>query len=943
VRSILEFEGLQVYFIKINKWVAKSSGKFYLFPFDNKIEFILFGILYLKEVMLGNNYWQKCLAASLVCLLGLFSPSFGEEGQTSTHDILKNFTWREIGPANPGGRITDIEGVPSNPYIIYVGAATGGLWKTTNAGTTWEPLFDDQPNASIGDLAVSLSNPDILYVGTGEANNRNSSPWGAGVFKSVDAGKTWEFVGLKETHHIGRVIIDPENPEIVYVAALGHLWGINEERGVFKTTDGGENWQKVLYLDERTGVTDLAMDPEDSSILYAAAHERLRDRFDAGDPVDQWGPKAGIYVTKDGGQNWTKATEGLPTDEMGRIGLDTARSKPGTVFALVSTQKTRSFRPGQEPKEEKLELNRGGIFKSTDYGKTWTHMNMHNNRPSYYSQIRVDPNDENVIWTCGSPLAYSDDGGKTLAIGPEVQGDTHIDYHALWIDPNNSDHVLVGGDGGINITYDRGKNWDIITHIGLAQFYAITADMREPYYVYGGLQDNGNWGGPSRSRRGSGIVNNDWFPLSNADGFVCQVDPTDYKTVYYEIQNGYLMRLDLRNWQTTVLRPQSPPAKKGERREQYRFDWNTPVIISPHNPHTLYLGGNKLFKSVDRGDSWNAISPDLTADPESQYSAIVSIDESPLKPGLIWIGTSDGNVQISRDDGARWTLMNEKMTEAPKNYWVKRVEASNHVLGRAYVAFDGHRNDDQAPYIFVTEDFGETWKKITNGLPEGSVYVVREDYKNPDLLFAGTEFAAYISLNRGETWERFMNGLPTVPIHDLYIHPRDSDLIAGTHGRGAWIVDNITPLQQLSSDVKEKDVHLFDARREVQWVRSYEWTWVPDKRFKKPNPPTGSSIFYHLAKELPDPVKIAIIDITGSVVRNLEGPKEGGLHRVFWDFRENPPQQQTGRSGQSMQQRFRRLSPMVAPGEYLVRLTAGDKVLTTKLVVEKDNPDYLGR
>ena len=890
-----------------------------------------------------NSNPSKCFVVSLALILGLFTPTLSQAAQTESYDLLKSFTWREIGPANPGGRITDIEGVESNPSIIYAGAATGGIWKTANSGTTWEPIFNDQPNASIGDLAVSLSNPDIIFAGTGEPNNRNSSPWGSGVFKSNDAGKTWEFVGLKETHHIGRILINPKNPDIVYVAALGHLWGTNEDRGVFKTTDGGKSWQKVLYLDERTGITDLAMDAQDNKILYAAAHERLRDHFDAGDPVDQWGPKAGIYITLDGGQNWTKATRGLPTDEMGRIGLSAAPGKPGTVYALVSTQKTRSFRRGEEPQEEKLDVNRGGIFKSTNYGKTWTHMNMHNNRPSYYSQIRADPNDENVIWTCGSPLAYSEDGGKTLKIGPEVQGDTHIDYHALWIDPNNSDHVLVGGDGGINITYDRGKKWDIITQIGLAQFYAITADMRKPYYVYGGLQDNGNWGGPSRSRRGSSIVNNDWFPISNADGFVCQIDPTDFNTVYYEMQNGFLMRLDIRNWQTAMIQPRPSQAKEGEERERYRFDWNSPVIISPHNPHTLYFGGNKLFKTVNRGDSWQVISPDLTADPESRYSAIVSVDESAIKPSLIWVGTSDGNIQLTQDDGAHWTLLNDKIAGAPKSYWVKRVEASNHVPGRAYVVFDGHRHDDMDPYIYVTENFGENWKKITTGLPEGSVYVVREDYKNPDLLFAGTEFAVYISLDRGETWKRFMNGLPTVPVHDLYIHPREFDLIAGTHGRGAWIVDNITPLQQLTPEIKEKDVHLFGIRPEVQWSRSYEWSWVADKRFKKPNPPTGSVISYHLKNEISEPVKIEILDIIGTVVRDLEGSKEAGYHKVFWDFRKNPPPKQEGQSGQSMQQRFRRRAPMVGPGEYLVRLKAGDKILSTKLVVERDNPEYLSR
>lgn len=888
-------------------------------------------------------YAKRFRRSSLALLAGIFLLSMGLSAQTQTPDLLKNFSWREIGPANPGGRITDIEAVENHPEIVYAGAATGGVWKTTNAGITWEPVFNDQPNASIGDIAVSRSNPDIIYVGTGEANNRNSSPWGSGVFKSTDAGRTWMYVGLKDTRHIGRILIDPGNPDIVYVGALGHLWGLNKERGVFKTSDGGKTWNKVLYLDEKTGVTDLAMDPSDSRILYAAAHERLRDLFDAGDPVDQWGPKAGIYVTKDSGQSWVRTKKGLPSVEIGRIGLSAARSKPGTVYALISTKSTRDGPREGQVTAKKLDPDKGGIFRSTDYGATWTQMNTYNHRPSYYSQIRVDPSDENTIWMCGSPLAYSTDGGKTVTVGPKVQGRTHIDYHALWIDPNNSNHVITGGDGGINITYDRGKNWEIITSIGLAQFYAIAADMRKPYYIYGGLQDNGNWGGPSRSRMNSGIVNNDWFPLSNADGFFNQVDPTDFNTVYYETQSGGLMRLDLRTGQSLFIRPRPPVPKKGEKRERYRFDWNAPVLISPNNPRTLYFGANRLFKTVNRGDHWEAISPDLTADAASRHSAIVSIAESPLDPGVVWVGTNDGNVQLTRNGGAQWTLLNDKITEAPKHYWVKRIEASHHVPGRAYVVFDGHRNDDINPYIFMTEDFGATWKKIMDGLPEGSIYVIREDLKNPDLLFAGSEFGVFVSLNRGETWTSFMNGLPTVPVHDLLIHPRDNDLIAGTHGRGAWIVDNITALQQITPKVRKEDVHLFAVRSEVQWARTYEWTWVSDKRFYKPNPPTGSNIFYSLKDDIPESVQIEVLDITGAVVRNLKGPKEAGLHKVFWDFRKNPPRARKNTSGRTSRFRYRRRAPMVSPGEYLVRLKAGEKVLTTKLVIEKDNPGYMGR
>ncbi|MFC1477596.1 hypothetical protein ACFL6L_03910 [candidate division KSB1 bacterium] len=867
-----------------------------------------------------------------------------------SQSFFQDFSWREVGPANMGGRITDIEGVESDPKIIYAGAATGGVWKTTNAGTTWEPVFDDQPNASVGDIGVSASNPDIIYVGTGEANGRNSSPWGAGIFKSTDGGITWRFAGLKETHHIGRVVVDPSNPDIVYVAAAGRLWGPSRERGVFKTEDGGKTWDHVLYIDDRTGVIDLVMNPNDNKILIAAAYERQRDGFSGGNPATRFGEKAGIMVTEDAGKTWKRITDGLPGSDMGRIGLSASRSKPGTVYAIIETQYSErqisdrmdeEQRRQAEQQNEENKGNFGGIFKSTNYGKSWKRISGYNSRPFYYSQIRVDPNDDKVLWICGVSLGYSEDEGKT--VNTRIGGSAHVDYHAIWIDPNDPDHVITGCDGGINITYDRGRNWDVGTQIALAQFYAITADMRKPYYVYGGLQDNGSWAGPSRTRSRNGIMNFNWFVLGGGDGFYCQVDPTDFNTVYSESQNGGIRRLDLRTGQSRSIRPRPPAVPEDAQPERYRFDWNSPILISSHNPQTVFFGGNKLFKSVNRGDDWTAISPDLTSDPELRYSAIVSIDESPLTPGVIWAGTNDGNVYMTKDDGANWKLLNNNIPGAPGNYWVKRVEASNHEPGRAYLVFDGHRNDDQNPYLFVTEDFGETWRNITNNLPEGTVYVVREDYKNPDLLFAGSEFAVFVSLDRGQTWERFMNDMPTVPVHDLFIHPRDGDLIAGTHGRGAWIVDNITPLQQFTNDIQEKDLHLFEVRPEVQLASIYEWEFTTQKTYSKPNPPAGSNIAYYLRSSTRDSVKIEILDIKGEVIRNLTGPRTAGIHKVFWNFRANPPQRSGNLARPAGQRSGGRGGSAVTPGTYLVRLTTSGIEQTTQLVIEQDNPGYMGK
>lgn len=876
-------------------------------------------------------------------LLLFLVTSSGIAAQADVSNLTRGLTWREVGPANPAGRIIDVEAVEGSSHIIYVGAATGGIWKTVNAGITWDPIFDDQPTASIGDIGLSRSNPNILYVGTGEANNRNSSPWGDGVYKSIDAGETWTYVGLRETRHIARVLVHPTNPDIVYVAAMGHLWATNEQRGVFKTTDGGRNWDRVFYINDKTGATDITMDPVDTDIIYVAAHTRLRDRYDAGDPVERWGPDAGIYVSRNGGADWTRSTEGLPTIDMGRLGIAAARTSPGTVYALIGTRpppEDESRGRDEEPEEDPLNPDKDGIFKTTDYGATWVKVNDWNNRPSYYSQIRVDPNDANVIWGFASPMAYSDDGGITVESGPDVQGPTHIDYHSAWIDPDNSDHVIVGGDGGINVTWDRGEHWEVVKQFGLAQAYAISVDMRKPYYVVVGLQDNGVWVGASRGTITRGVTNADWFALSNADGFYSQVDPTDFNIIYAATQGGSIYRQDLRTGQRTDIRPSRPVVEGEEEPERYHFDWNAPFFISPHNHQTLYMGGKMVFKTVNRGDDWDIISPNLTAKQDEEQSSIVSVAESPLQTGLLWAGTNDGNVHVRQNYTAEWQDLTDNIRGVPPYYWVKRIEASHHEAGRAYAVFDGHRWNDFAPYVYATDDYGQSWTNITNNLPEGSIYIIREDHKNPDLLFAGSEFAVYMSLDRGTTWTRFMNNMPTVPVHDLIIHPRDNDLIAGTHGRGAWIVDNITHLQQLTPEVLDSDVHLFDVRQEIQWLSTYEFSWTTQKRFYADNPATGSNIRYYLKSAASDSASVEILDLEGNVLRALAGSADTGVNTVFWDQREPPPPED---ENDNRRRRGPRLGELIPPGEYLVRLTVAGEMHTTRLLIEEHKPGYLGR
>ncbi len=839
--------------------------------------------------------------------------------------ILDGLEWRNIGPCNMGGRIDDFAVVETDPKIIYVGTASGGVWKTTNNGITWEPLFDDQMTSTIGDVTVAPSAPDIVWVGTGEPNNRQSSSWGNGVYKSTDGGKTWKNMGLQDTHHIGRIAIHPHNPDIVYVAALGHLWGPNKERGLYKTTDGGKTWTNTKFIDENTGFVDVAMDLENPSTLYAAAYQRRR----RGWGFNGGGPGSGLYKTTDGGETWMRLTNGLPQGNTGRIGIDIYRSNPNVVYALV-------------------EHEEGGTFRSDDKGLTWKKMSSTNPRPMYYSKIRIDPNNDQRIWALGASMYVSEDGGINFRTD-YVRG-IHGDHHAMWIDPADSDHMILGSDGGIYFSYDRGKSWDFVNMLPLGQFYEIGFDMRTPYYVYGGLQDNGSWGGPSETWTRLGVTNADWFRIGGGDGFYTQVDPTDHNTIYAESQNGSLFRLDLRSGESKSIRP-----RPEDEEESYRFNWNSPILISPHDSNTIYYGGNKLFKSRDRGETWEA-SIDLTTQQDreqlplmgvlpdentlsrhdgiSYYGDITTVSESPIKEGLLYVGTDDGNVQVSRDGGKTWKNVTGKIPGVPEYTYVTRIVASSLEEGTAYVTLDGHRNNDFKAYAFMTTNYGDSWKNISGNLPTGgTVNVIREHPKNPDLLFVGTERGAYFSIDRGKMWVRFKGNFPNVPVDDIAVHPRDNDLIFGTHGRSIWILDDINPLMQLTNEVLASPAFLFGIRKAMMFNPYNHKGSLGQKYYVAPNPPFGALISYYLKEEAKEGVDIIITDSARKQIAVLKGTKNAGINRITWDLRYLPPEPE---EEEAAARRFRLRGPFVLPGEYRVTLKTAGQEMTKTVEVEGD-------
>jgi len=815
--------------------------------------------------------------------------------QMKEGSIFKNLKWRSVGPLAMSGRMTDIAVPGGNHYLIYVSAASGGVWKTVNNGTTWESIWDNHASNSVGDIAVADSDPNIIWVGAGENNSSRSSYSGTGVYKSTDGGRTWIHTGLSDTHHIGRIVIHPKNPDIVFVAALGHLYTRNEERGVFKTTDGGKTWKKVLGVNDNTGFIDLVMDPSHFNTLYAASWERIRRPWN----MVEYGKGSGIYKSTDGGKNWKRLINGFPTGEfIGRIGLDVSVSNPNVVYAVVDNHIARKEKPkGLDPygiQKLKKVIIGAEVYRSDNRGESWQKVNkddlrnLYSTYGYYFGEIRVSPDCEDEIYVLGVPLLRSKDGGKTYE-RLSYRG-FHVDHQAFWIDPKNTDHLMNGNDGGLNFSYDRGKTW-VDIKMPLGQFYFVAVDMKEPFNIYGSIQDNGCWYGPVTSVPGMGEP---WKSFPGGEASYIAIDPSDFNILYSEGYYGRIIRVDRKTWKTKNIRPQ---AKKGE--PPLRCNWLTPFIISPHNPYILYFGAQKLFMSLDRGEHWQAISPDLTTDNlkkrgDVAFCTLTTISESPLKPGLIYVGTDDGNVQVTKNGGVTWQKI---MKGLPAERWVSRIVASKYDEGTVYVSLNGYRDDDFSAYVYKSADYGETWDYIGNNLPGGPVNVIKEDPRKKNMLYTGTDLGVYVSLDHGESWISLCSNLPTTFVHDLVVHPRDNILVIGTHGRSVSVMD-VKLIQDFDEKIMEKEAYLF-----------------PVKPYYLPRIRRGSraeaKIYYYLKEK--EKVDIFISDKKGKKIRTLVGTGDKGINVAAWNF-----------TTDSKDPRGR----FAPAGKYNVTIMAGEKKLT---------------
>jgi len=884
--------------------------------------------------------------------------------------LLKGFTYRNIGPFRVGARTSDIA-VPDFPakdhlYTFYVATWTGGLWKTTNNGTTFEPIFDNQGKITIGDVTLAPSNPDIVWVGTGDGYCSRSSYAGDGVWKSTDAGKTWKNMGLKDSQHIPRIVIHPKNPDIVYVASMGHLYSENAERGVFRTMNGGQTWDKILFVSEKVGVIDLVMNPVNPNVLYAATYDKVRLPWQ----YVNGGPESGIYKTIDGGKTWSRLREGLPTGRIGRIGIDLCLKNPEVLSAVIENANTRPANKkeielaqsrGMEAREQEIG---GELYRTENGGKSWVKMssaddNVSGKGPYYFSQLRVDPNNDKNLFITGVSLANSTDGGKTWndldwppkRLFSKMFGDTRT----LWIDPQNSDRMILGSDGGFFVTYDGGKTCDHRYNIPLGENYALGVDMEDPYNIYAGLQDHELWKGPSNCAAERGITLMDWVAVGNGDGMFAQVDPTDSRWLYTTSQYGIHFRVDQKLGIRTSIQPARDRSKP-----PYRFIWCTPIHLSPHNSNIIYTGGQCLLRSLDRGDHWQEISPDLSTNdtakifPSSEgglpggipWFAISTISESPVTPGVIWVGTCDGKVWLTKDNGGTWTDLTPKIVAAGGRVelYVSRVRASNFKEGTACITKNGYKFDDFRPMIFKTEDFGATWTSLAGNLPNEPINVVFEDQKNPDLLFLGNDLGIYASIDGGKNWVMMNNNIPRVPVHDLLVHPRESDLIVGSYGRGIWLT-NIAPLQELNASVLAEDVHLFAPKPQAQRVaRAFGANdyLLGDAHIITPNAANGVTISYYLKAKPAGKVKVSVTDPFGKELATFDGPTDAGINTLVWDMRaggprpQGPPARGTGARPRDV------LSQWVAPGEYVVVVEVGGKKLTQKARITKTQGWSLG-
>ena len=865
---------------------------------------------------------------------------------------------RSIGPAVASGRVVGFAVHPQNRAHYYVAVASGGVWKTENAGITWSPIFDNEGSYSIGTVVLDPKNPNVVWVGTGENNSQRSVGYGDGVYRSEDGGKSWKNLGLKNSEHIGKIVIDPRDSNIVYVAAQGPLWGPGGDRGLYKTTDRGKTWKRVLYISENTGVTDVVLDPRRPDVLIAASYQRRRHVW----TLIDGGPESALHKSTDGGATWIKLKSGLPTEEMGRIGLAMAPTNPDIVYAII----------------ESID-KKGGIFRSEDGGATWKRRNEFDQQAQYYSHLVVDPANAERVYVMSVFMQVSDDGGKTLhKLGEKFK---HVDNHEIWIDPKNPNYYLVGCDGGIYESFDRAANWRFISNLPVSQFYDVTVDNQGPFYhVYGGTQDNATLGGPARTRSIHGITNEDWFNTKEGDGFQSRVDPEDPNIIYSEAQYGDLVRFDRRTGQSMGIQP-----KPGKGDPPLRWNWDSPLLISPHSHTRLYLAAQKLFRSDDRGDTWKSVSSDLTRQLDrnqlpvmgkiwgadavaknlstSFYGNIVVLSESPKKEGLIYVGTDDGLIQVTDDGGQAWRK-EDKFPGVPDRTYVSRLLASQHDANTLFASFDNHKNADFAPYVLKSTDAGRTWKSIKGDLPaNGPVLALAEDPVSPSLLFVGTEFGLFFTLDGGEKWIRLKGGFPTIAIRDLAIQKQENDLVVATFGRGFYVLDNYTLLRGLTRETLQQECHMFPVKNALLYIQSRKFG-LPGKAFQgaafyaADNPPFGATFTYYLkdniltqkekrheaekeaakkgqkspypsydqlraeAEEEAPAILLTISDQTSAKIRTLTGPVKKGFHRVSWDLRDPAAALPRPRPPESDDDLFYEepSGPLIMPGMYHVTM-----------------------